>query len=697
MSIKKFAPEKADAFHHGEMFEAYKYLGCQFDKATGTAVFRTWSTRAVSISVIGDFNGWDIKANQMKKITDAGLWEAEVHGVNMYDCYKFYIENNFSYPIYKCDPYAFHRETHEGTNAKVVTVDDFAWTDEAYQKSRTPLYDKPLSVYEAHLGSWRKYADGNTFDYRKFADEMSEYLAETGYTHLELLGVAEYPFDGSWGYQVTGYYAPTSRYGTPEDFAYLVNKMHEKNIGVILDWVPGHFPKNGDGLFEFDGGPLYEYSDPLKMEHKEWGTRIFDYGRTEVKNFLISNALMWLDVYHIDGLRVDAVASMLYLDYGRSEWRPNQYGGNENLEAVDFLRRLNTAVFAAHPNALMIAEESTSWGGVSRPVEMGGLGFNFKWNMGWMNDTLKYLAVDPVFRKYHHNTVTFSMIYAYTENFILPISHDEVVYGKGSLINKMPGDYDLKFAGLRNFLAYMFSHPGKKLLFMGAELGQFNEWNYAKELDWSLLDYPAHRDIKNYVSTLNRLYKEYPALHEIDYDWHGFEWLVADDYQQNILVYERRDKAGNAVVAVINFSPVAHDHYRFGAKGGTYKPLLSTQIYEWKEGGDAIKSEPVPSHGKKNSLCVNVPPMGALLLYRSVADTESDAPPENTQVKAVAKVQNNLPKTAESENAKPVTAKPEAKPKTAKSAAAKPVAKKGSAATAKKPAAKKTTKAKPKE
>ena len=676
-----------DAYHHGDMNDAYNYLGCHFNSKTGTAVFRVWSTRATKISVIGDFNGWDENADPMTKITEAGIWEVTVKGVKPFDGYKFYIENGFGKPIYKCDPFAFHRETFEGTNAKVVDVDHFKWTDADYIKNKRNPYDAPMSVYEAHIGSWRRYPDGNPFDYRKFADEMSEYLKEMGYTHLELMGIAEYPFDGSWGYQVTGYYAPTSRYGTPEDFAYLVDKMHSCGIAVILDWVPGHFPKNGDGLYEFDGGPLYEHSDPLLMEHKEWGTRCFDYGRNEVRNFLISNAFYWMDKYHVDGLRVDAVASMLYLDYGRYEWRPNIYGGNENLEAVDFLRRLNTAVFAKYPAALMIAEESTAWGGVSRPVDMGGLGFNFKWNMGWMNDTLSYLKVDPIFRKYHHNTLTFSMVYAYSENFVLPISHDEVVYGKGSLINKMPGDYDMKFAGVRNFLTYMFSHPGKKLLFMGAEFGQFAEWNFAKELDWNILEYPAHADLKKFVATLNGIYRDYPAMHQIDYDWHGFEWLVSDDYLQNILVYERHDEDGNRMVAIINFSPVAHSEYRFGAHEGEYTEILRTEIYKWGQPGTKYKTEAVESHGKENSLVINVPPMGGILLYSPAA-----------KKKAAAKTAKPSEKKQETNSTAPTEKKPVAAKKTAavkaedkKPAAAskQPAAK--ATATAKKPSAKTAT------
>ncbi len=679
-----------DPYHHGDMYDAYKYLGCHFDKKSGSAIFRVWSTRANYVSVVGDFNGWDTHANPMTKVTDAGIWEVKIDGVKLYDNYKFYIENGFSAPIYKCDPFAFHRETFEGTNAKVVDIDHFKWTDADYSANKKDPYDRPMSVYEAHIGSWRRYADGNTFDYRKFADEMSEYLKETGYTHLELMGIAEYPFDGSWGYQVTGYFAPTSRYGTPEDFAYLVDKMHSCGIAVILDWVPGHFPKNGDGLYEFDGGPLYEHSDPLRMEHKEWGTRCFDYGRNEVRNFLISNAFFWMDKFHVDGLRVDAVASMLYLDYGRYEWRPNMYGGNENLEAVDFLRKLNTAIFAKYPYALMVAEESTAWGGVSRPVDMGGLGFNFKWNMGWMNDTLSYIKTDPVFRKYHHNTLTFSMVYAYSENFILPISHDEVVYGKGSLINKMPGDYDMKFAGVRNFLTYMFSHPGKKLLFMGAEFGQFNEWNFAKELDWGILEYPAHADLKKFVSVLNGIYKNYPAMHRIDYDWHGFEWLVSDDYLQNILVYERRDENENRMVAIINFSPVPHSGYRFGAHAGEYTELLRTEIYKWDQSGKKYKTEEIASHGKDDSLCIDVPPMGGILLY---------CPNTGKKAKAKNVAEPQKATTAAKPTAKPASTdkkvavkKPAAEPATSKAAAAstaKPATsgKAKTASTAKKPAA----------
>ena len=675
-----------DAYHHGDLYDAYKYLGCHFNSKTGTATFRVWSTRATAISVVGDFNGWDTSAHPMKKITEAGLWEVTVTGVKKFDCYKYYIENGFSYPIYKCDPYAFHRETFEGTNAKVVDIDNFEWTDGDYMKNKPDPLKAPMTVYEAHIASWRRYADGNTFDYRKFADEMSDYLSELGYTHLELMGIAEYPFDGSWGYQVTGYYAPTSRYGTPEDFAYLVNKMHQKGIAVILDWVPGHFPKNGDGLYEFDGGPLYEHADPLRMEHKEWGTRCFDYGRNEVRNFLISNAFYWLDMYHVDGLRVDAVASMLYLDYGRYEWRPNIYGGNENLEAVDFLRRLNTAVFAKHPKALMIAEESTAWGGVSRPVDMGGLGFNFKWNMGWMNDTLSYIKVDPVFRKYHHNTITFSMIYAFSENFILPISHDEVVYGKGSLINKMPGDYDMKFAGVRNFLTYMWSHPGKKLLFMGAENGQFNEWNFAKELDWNILEYPAHKDLQQFVATLNGIYKKYPAMHAVDYDWKGFEWLVADDYSQNILVYERRDEDDNRMVAIINFSPAPRENYRFGAHEGEYTELLCTQIYKWDMSGKKHKTEKIASHGKDDSLCIDVPPMGGMLLYCQSDKKKTVKPAEEPAEEAVEKV------AVKKATAKKTTAK---KPAVEKKAEMKAAAKKPAAKTADKPTAEKAAAKKP--
>ena len=461
-------------FHAGTLQTAYEYLGCHYDRKTKRAVFRVWAPHATSVSVVGDFNYWNRTANYMYRITDDGIYEGIIDGVEEYQMYKYCVRGRNGSETEKADPYAFFDETRGSTASKVVALDNFWWNDKEWmtERAKKDPYSAPISIYECNIASWRKYPDGNNYDYRKFADEIVYYLKYMNFTHLELMGIAEHPYDGSWGYQVTGYYAPTSRYGRPEDFAYLVNKCHENGIAVILDWVPGHFPKDEHGLYMFDGEPCYEPSHPLRAEHKEWGTMCFDYGRNEVKSFLVSNAMMWFDKYHIDGLRVDAVASMLYLDYGRTEWEPNKYGGRENLEAIDFFRYLNTAVFGHYPGALMIAEESTAWPMVTKPADWGGLGFNFKWNMGWMNDTLQYVKADPYFRHYKHNLMTFSMTYAFSENYVLPISHDEVVYGKGSLINKMPGDYDLKFAGVQNYLLYMFTHPGKKLLFMGCELGQ---------------------------------------------------------------------------------------------------------------------------------------------------------------------------------------------------------------------------------
>ncbi|MBR2988435.1 MAG: 1,4-alpha-glucan branching protein GlgB, partial [Clostridia bacterium] len=457
------------------------------------------------------------------------------------------------------------------------------------------------------------------YSYRDFADASVPYLKQMKYTHIELLGVAEYPLDASWGYQVTGYYAPTSRYGTPEDFCYLIEQLHKANIGIIIDWVPGHFPKNANGLYQFDGEPLYEPTHPLKREHKEWGTCCFDYGRGEVQTFLCANAMMWFDLYHVDGLRVDAVASMLYLDYGRKdgEWEPNRFGGRENEQAVAFLQKLNTAVFARHPNALMIAEESTLWPGVTHPVSEGGLGFNFKWNMGWMNDTLSYVETDPFFRAHKHNKLTFTLTYAFDENFVLPISHDEVVHGKRSLIGKMPGEYDLKFAGLRNYLAYMYSHPGKKLLFMGTEFGQFIEWDEKRELDWFLLAYPSHDNTHDFVRRLNEFYRKTPALWQKDYDgFDGFKWNVVDDNTQNVIAYTRYDDKGNSVTAVINFSPVAYNDYRIGVDKGTYTTALFTALYKTQSDQIKYKSEKIAMHGFEHSISMNIEPMSAVYLVK---------------------------------------------------------------------------------
>ena len=604
-------------FHEGELYDAYKYFGCVFDEDAKTAVARVFAPSAYGVEVVGDFNDWSGTA--MKR-TRGGVWEALLKGVRRFDDYKFRITTADGRVLYKSDPYALHSETHEGTNSKVFPLSAIKVNDEAYREKlkKKNIYASPMNIYEAHIGSWRRYPDGNPYSYRKFADEIVPYLKKMRYTHLELMGAAEYPFDGSWGYQVTGYFAPTSRYGTPDDFAYLVEKLHKNNIGIIIDWVPGHFPKNENGLSEFDGQPLYEPKDPLRREHKEWGTCCFDYGRGEVQTFLCSNALMWLDVYKVDGLRVDAVASMLYLDYGRKdgEWSPNRFGGRENEEAVAFLKKLNTAVFARHPQALMIAEESTAWPLVTKPVSDGGLGFNFKWNMGWMSDTLDYAATDPLFRAGKHNNLTFSITYAFSENYILPISHDEVVHGKRSLVNKMPGDYDMKFAGLRNFLMNMYAHPGKKLLFMGCEFAQFIEWNYEQQLDWLLLDYPRHAETQEFVKTLNAFYRLNAPLWQRDDSMDGFRWHVVDDRNQNVIVYERSDLKGNIVLAVINFSPVEYEGYRFGADKGTYTVKLASDADGFNREPVKYRAEAVPSHGFDHSIVMDIKPMSGVYMVK---------------------------------------------------------------------------------
>lgn len=604
-------------FHEGELYDAYRYFGCLFDENSGKAVFRVFAPSALSVSVAGDFNGWDGSKGPMRNI-GGGIYEFSAEGVKKFDAYKFLITASDGRLLYKSDPYALHCETHEGTNSKVFPLSEIKVNDIEYinKLKDKDVYNCPMNIYEAHIGSWRRYPDGNVYSYRKFADEIVPYLKKLRYTHLELMGVAEYPYDGSWGYQVTGYFAPTSRYGTPADFCYLVEKLHKANIGLIIDWVPGHFPKNENGLALFDGSPLYEPKSPLRREHKEWGTCCFDYGRGEVQTFLCSNAIMWFDLYHIDGLRVDAVASMLYLDYGRKdgEWEPNRFGGKENEEAVAFLQKLNTAVFSRFPKALMIAEESTAWPLVTKPVSEGGLGFNYKWNMGWMNDILDYAKTDPYFRAGKHNALTFSITYAFSENYILPISHDEVVHGKGSLLNKMPGEYDLKFAGLRNFLMNMYAHPGKKLLFMGCEIGQFIEWNYTQGLDWLLTDFPSHALTFDFVRTLNAFYKRNSALWQCDGGFEGFKWHVVDDNTQNVIVYERMNRKGGSVIAVINFSPVEYKNYRFGADKGTYTVKLSSYLGGFDCERVKYRAEKVASHGFDYSIVMDVKPMSGVYL-----------------------------------------------------------------------------------
>lgn len=612
-------------FSAGTSHDAYRFMGCHKEVRDGKEgyVFRVWAPHARSVRVLGRFNDWDTDVPAMDKLTD-GIWEQFLPEAKHFDEYKFYIERPDGSFVFKSDPYGVHTCTRPETASKIYDLDGFKWTDQEYCVARAkeqPL-TRPLNIYELHLGSWRKHADGNYMTYEEYAKDLVKYVKDMGYTHIELLPISEYPFEPSWGYQVTGYYAPTSRYGTPKDFMKFVDICHSAGIGVILDWVGAHFPKDETGLYEFDGGCCYEPSDPLRKEHPDWGTHIFDYGRYEVRSFLISNVVYWLDMYHVDGIRVDAVASMLYLDYGRrdGQWRPNQYGGNTNLDAVKFLQDMSAAAFEFNPGALVIAEESTAFPMVTKPGYDGGLGFNFKWNMGWMHDMLDYMSTDPLFRKGRHNNITFSLTYAFSENFILPLSHDEVVHGKCSLLNKMPGDYEEKFQNLRAFYGYMMTHPGKKLVFMGGEFGQFIEWDFTKELDWFLLEYDKHRQLQDYVRDLNHFYLAHPALWQNDNDWHGFQWIACDDNSQSVISFRRVDAKGKEVVVVCNFCPVTREHYCIGAaKAGTYIPVLSSD--DVKYGGTGTPLKPVkakakPMHGLKYSIELTLPPLSTVYYER---------------------------------------------------------------------------------
>ena len=623
-------------FGQATHYEIYRKLGAHPTDEYGIrgVCFDLWAPNAARVWVIGSFNGWDEGANEMKRLEPEtmGIFELFIPGVEEGDLYKYLIETKDGKRLYKADPYANYAELRPGTASAVTDIEHFKWSDAEWMKERAThkedVYEQPLAIYEVHPGSWMRHPgrqDDGFYSYRDLAKSLIPYVTEMGYSHIELMGICEYPYDGSWGYQVTGYYAPTSRYGTPEDFAYFVNECHRHKIGVILDWVPAHFPKDAHGLAEFDGSCLYEYADPRKGEHPDWGTKIFDYGKNEVKNFLIGSALLWVEHYHVDGLRVDAVASMLYLDYGKEDgqWIANKYGSNENLEAIEFFKHLNSVTTGRNPGALMIAEESTAWPKVTGKPEDDGLGFSLKWNMGWMNDVCHYLKMDPWFRQFHHKDVTFSMMYAFSERFVLPLSHDEVVYMKGSLRGKMPGDDWRQLAGVRGFTAYMLAHPGKKLTFMGAELGQWHEWDFRGQLDWYLLDRDDCGRTHACIQALNRFYKKSRPLWENDQDWNGFEWLVADDNHNNVLVFLRRDRKGRELICVVNFSPEAHEGYRFGVPGKLYyEEVFNTDDAAWGGSGvcntGPIPVEDIPSHGRDKSIALRVPPLGAVFLQGRV-------------------------------------------------------------------------------
>ena len=625
MKKKSAAPaaeKRSELFYSGRDCRAFDYMGAHPFVQDGEQgyLFRVYAPEAEKVSVMGEFNDWNRNADYMTR-DEQGIWEKFIPNIPEYAAYKYSVWAKSGDVFDKSDPYGFHFETRAGNATKAYDLDGYEWGDASWldwRKKHLP-YSNPVNIYECHLGSWKMHEDGNFYSYRQLADELVPYVKEMGYTHIEFMPLTEYPFDGSWGYQVIGYFAATSRYGTPKDLMYLIDKAHQAGLGIIMDWVPAHFPKDGCGLVEFDGSHLYEYADPLKMEHKEWGTRVFDYGKVSTRNLLFSSAMFWIEKFHMDGLRVDAVASMLYLDYNRQgEWRPNVHGGRENLEAVDFLRLLNEYILTDHPDVMMIAEESTAWPMVTKPGYDGGLGFNFKWNMGWMNDMLCYCSADPFFRKDMHDKITFSFMYAFSENYILPLSHDEVVHGKCSLISKMPPPYENQFGGLRALYGYMAAHPGKKMLFMGGEFAQFSEWAYQRGLDWMLLDYPAHRQMQAYVKALNHFYLATPQLWEQDTDWRGFEWISHEDNRNNIIAFRRVAKDGSDIVVVVNFSPEEQQEYRIGVPiTGTYEEIFTSDKTEFGGSGMAngkLKTENKPMHGQEQSIVLKIPRFGVLFL-----------------------------------------------------------------------------------
>ena len=622
-----------EVFHTGDSVRAYDFLGAHLVNRNDKngVVFRVWAPTARSVSVAGDFNNWNNEANYMYNI-GYGVWEVFVEGVKQFCTYKYCIESEYGDRLMKADPYAFHAQTRPGQASVVYDIESYSWNDSEWfnKRKENNISSSPMNIYEIHAGSWRKYPDGNFFNYQKLADELIPYLKEMHYTHVQLMPIMEYPYDGSWGFQTTGYYAPTSRYGTPSDFMAFVDKLHGEGIGVILDWVPSNFPTDDFGLAKFDGSPLYESNDPKTSKRDSWGTCLFNYARFEVTSFLVSCAMFWLDKYHIDGLRIGALSSMLYLDYGKAEgeWEPNKFGGKENLDAVDFVKRLNTAVHMYHPDVMMFAEENTSWPKLTHKIEDGGLGFDFKWNMGWMNDMLHYMSLNPMWRPFNHDSLTFSFYYAFSEKFLLPISHDEVSHGKGSLIKQMPGKYDEQFAGVRAFITYMYAHPGKKLVFMGTEIGQFDEWNHEEAIQWDLLEFEKHKKLRTFFKELNKFYLDCKPLYELDTVWKGFDWIHHDDYTNSVIAFKRTDKNGDEIVSVCNFQPIRRDEYCIGVpKYGLYDEVFNSD--EERFGGSGvvngnnIKTEVMKIHGFDQGLSLTLPPLSVIYL-RCAKELEPD-------------------------------------------------------------------------
>ena len=622
-----------EVFHTGDSVRAYDFLGAHLVNRNDKngVVFRVWAPTARSVSVAGDFNNWNNEANYMYNI-GYGVWEVFVEGVKQFCTYKYCIESEYGDRLMKADPYAFHAQTRPGQASVVYDIESYSWNDSEWfnKRKENNISSSPMNIYEIHAGSWRKYPDGNFFNYQKLADELIPYLKEMHYTHVQLMPIMEYPYDGSWGFQTTGYYAPTSRYGTPSDFMAFVDKLHGEGIGVILDWVPSNFPTDDFGLARFDGSPLYESNDPKTSKRDSWGTCLFNYARFEVTSFLVSCAMFWLDKYHIDGLRIGALSSMLYLDYGKTEgeWEPNKFGGKENLDAVDFVKRLNTAVHMYHPDVMMFAEENTSWPKLTHKIEDGGLGFDFKWNMGWMNDMLHYMSLNSMWRPFNHDSLTFSFYYAFSEKFLLPISHDEVSHGKGSLIKQMPGKYDEQFAGVRAFITYMYAHPGKKLVFMGTEIGQFDEWNHEEAIQWDLLEFEKHKKLRTFFKELNKFYLDCKPLYELDTVWKGFDWIHHDDYTNSVVAFKRTDKSGDEIVSVCNFQPIRRDEYCIGVpKYGLYDEVFNSD--EERFGGSGvvngnnIKTEVMKIHGFDQGLSLTLPPLSVIYL-RCAKELEPD-------------------------------------------------------------------------